>query len=486
MHSFTPGKVPTEVFDRLSNRKKRKLFAPAQFPYYCEPCQKGFLSQEKLDDHLAQHLRCPYEGCQFVCKNAPEKLELHIRVHHTDPQRPEVAEQTEAYLTRRRRRFPTASAVEAEMERCLLEWHSACFSSPPPSEGNGGGEEEESHSHPNAAATASSSSSSSFWSLRREGEGKDAPANEKEVLSNGQKRWLFYHLQTEAHRHVLDKIPAEAGAKMLEALRIFSSRPILSDSDEEEDRHPTGSIRDRPKGGEKEEEARRRGRNPSTHTMTHRREGGGRREAWKERRREREEGAAAQDTSGNFYPSTPPPEAVRGMENRAMTTNTHPRPPPPPPRSRAHDGAEWTRKRERSVETNDHRRDQDDHRSTRNRIPPNDSHPHPRSGTDSRPWARSTPPRREAAPPSSFLPKKTEAPASSPPVLPASSSSSSSSSGMSNVPSAPPLYTAETCLDPSATPNHISKELVDALWKRACACHDDELISIVKKLKETP
>lgn len=85
-------------------------------PFYCDACQKAFVSQEKYDQHMGTHIFCTEPGCRFTCRREkPWKMEEHRELLHNRPDAPNL-EDVNSYLAQRRHRFPTQDAVKGKVE----------------------------------------------------------------------------------------------------------------------------------------------------------------------------------------------------------------------------------------------------------------------------------------------------------------------------------------------------------------------------------
>ena len=87
------------------------------WPFYCEPCDKGFYNKKRYDDHCDEHIHCPVPGCNFLCRKE-YKLELHQVLLHD---RNNVnLQDTAKYLAERKRRYPTMARVEEAKQIAIL------------------------------------------------------------------------------------------------------------------------------------------------------------------------------------------------------------------------------------------------------------------------------------------------------------------------------------------------------------------------------
>lgn len=94
---------------------------PEDYKFYCDPCQKGFFTQEKYDKHMSAHIWCTIPGCRFTCKKDKEwKMEMHMETLHNRPDAPNLAD-VNTYLLQRRQRFPTQDAVKTKVEELFYK-----------------------------------------------------------------------------------------------------------------------------------------------------------------------------------------------------------------------------------------------------------------------------------------------------------------------------------------------------------------------------
>ena len=95
------------------------------FKYYCEPCQKGYYSEKKLEYHLnEEHIYCPYrnQGCNFTCRTTKAwKMELHVTALHNHPDAPKDLTNTKSYIEARRNKYPTQLQIKSRCESLFYQ-----------------------------------------------------------------------------------------------------------------------------------------------------------------------------------------------------------------------------------------------------------------------------------------------------------------------------------------------------------------------------
>ncbi|KAJ8682781.1 hypothetical protein QAD02_018573 [Eretmocerus hayati] len=84
---------------------------------YCEMCDREFISEEKLEQHIQEHEVCNVDGCTFTAH--PKIVEKHISMQHYTGlyQRMKNCmneEDIEKWIAERKRRYPTAANISRQ------------------------------------------------------------------------------------------------------------------------------------------------------------------------------------------------------------------------------------------------------------------------------------------------------------------------------------------------------------------------------------
>lgn len=111
-----PGAPATRDSSRRGEAPQKE-----DFQFYCDPCQKGFHTQLRYQEHLKDHIYCNVPGCKFTCRKSKQwKMELHVETLHNRPDAPQLQD-VDAYLRQRRGRFPTSDAVQSKVEELFYK-----------------------------------------------------------------------------------------------------------------------------------------------------------------------------------------------------------------------------------------------------------------------------------------------------------------------------------------------------------------------------
>ncbi|XP_044007895.1 nuclear fragile X mental retardation-interacting protein 1-like isoform X2 [Aphidius gifuensis] len=80
--------------------------------YYCDPCDRDFISAKLLEQHLNEHRVCGIDNCTFTAHS--KVVELHIKNQHITGHydRIKKAEDIPDWIAERKRQFPTKKNIE--------------------------------------------------------------------------------------------------------------------------------------------------------------------------------------------------------------------------------------------------------------------------------------------------------------------------------------------------------------------------------------
>lgn len=101
---------------KLSRFSYSRLFRPGD--YYCEVCDRSWVTPEELEVHLSEHITCHFEGCCF--KAAPKIVALHVKLQHDSGIFEKIVkssnkEDIEKWREERKRNFPTLQNIEKKL-----------------------------------------------------------------------------------------------------------------------------------------------------------------------------------------------------------------------------------------------------------------------------------------------------------------------------------------------------------------------------------
>lgn len=106
-----PKYVPyTDTSSQSFIHKKKPFQNKQQYSHRCEICDKNFKDQKKYDEHMASHVNCEHEGCNF---SAPRPIMKHHELlHKNNMANLETPEEIAKYIEERKRKFPTRERIE--------------------------------------------------------------------------------------------------------------------------------------------------------------------------------------------------------------------------------------------------------------------------------------------------------------------------------------------------------------------------------------
>nr|XP_026487565.1 nuclear fragile X mental retardation-interacting protein 1 [Vanessa tameamea] len=88
---------------------------PGSEKYWCETCDKGFMTRNHLNYHKQRHQKCNINGCQFVAH--PQVITKHIQMQHASGLYKRIGklnnpEEIKKWREERKRKYPTKENIE--------------------------------------------------------------------------------------------------------------------------------------------------------------------------------------------------------------------------------------------------------------------------------------------------------------------------------------------------------------------------------------
>ncbi|KAM9828935.1 FMR1-interacting protein NUFIP1 [Syngnathus typhle] len=113
-HWYQPRQQNWSNYGPAWNRgKKRQNKKEPDYMHFCDPCDKGFKTQEKYEEHVAQHIKCSVPDCSFM---AHEKIvSFHWKNTHAPGMKRiklDTAEEIAKWREERRKNYPTLQNIE--------------------------------------------------------------------------------------------------------------------------------------------------------------------------------------------------------------------------------------------------------------------------------------------------------------------------------------------------------------------------------------
>ncbi|XP_070538097.1 FMR1-interacting protein NUFIP1-like [Ptychodera flava] len=113
-HHPRTGQSPSSAQWKKKNKPKKEQV----LPFYCESCDRGFKTQEKIDEHKKEHVKCKGPECKFEAHW--KVVRIHFQHQHGPGSkkigRLETKEEIAKWREARRKNFPTAANIAKKKE----------------------------------------------------------------------------------------------------------------------------------------------------------------------------------------------------------------------------------------------------------------------------------------------------------------------------------------------------------------------------------
>ncbi|XP_073988218.1 FMR1-interacting protein NUFIP1-like [Rhodnius prolixus] len=113
------GKRLGKPMKKTKNKKnKNKPPTKNDGEHYCESCDRGWDTSEELEQHLATHVICEYDGCTLSAH--PKIIAVHVKLQHLTGlfnrvKLPNSTDEIEKWIEDRKRNYPTQKNIEEKV-----------------------------------------------------------------------------------------------------------------------------------------------------------------------------------------------------------------------------------------------------------------------------------------------------------------------------------------------------------------------------------
>ncbi|XP_075214512.1 FMR1-interacting protein NUFIP1-like [Lycorma delicatula] len=114
-HAAKMRKLGITPFKNRKGKKNKPVKDKNEEEFFCENCDKGFKTEDKLNQHCSEHVTCGIEGCTFVAHQ--KVIDKHILLQHKSGLYSKIAnkdspEDIAEWIKQRKRNYPTKKNVE--------------------------------------------------------------------------------------------------------------------------------------------------------------------------------------------------------------------------------------------------------------------------------------------------------------------------------------------------------------------------------------